>query len=94
MKPHFKTVGDVMLSNRLSCTKATSAYSVALKLLEADFHGLPVLDDSGQVVGKLTEIDLLRALKAGRDLKTTAASEIMAPAPPSVGPKTPIEEAV
>lgn len=94
MKPRFKTVGEIQITNKLSCVEDVPAYTVALELLDTSFQGLPVLNRSGRVVGKLTEIDLLNALKAGRDLKTTLAGEIMAPPPPIVGPETPIEEAI
>ena len=94
MQPRFKTVGEIRITNKLSCAEDVPAYVVALELLDTSFQGLPVLNRSGRVVGKLTEIDLLNALKAGRDLKTTLAGEIMAPPPPIVRPETPIEEAI
>jgi len=94
MRPHFQTIGDIRISNTLSCTEETPANDVAMKLLTAGFQGLPVLDDSGAVVGKITEMELLKALKQGRDLKQTTVKEIMAPAPPVISTTTPLEAAV
>jgi CBS domain-containing protein len=94
MRPCFKTVGEIKITNKLSCEENVPAYTVALELLETNFQGLAVLNRSGRVVGKLTEIDLLNALRSGRDLKTITAGEIMAPIPPVVGPETLIEEAI
>jgi CBS domain-containing protein len=94
MQPHFRTVGDITLTNSLAATEETSAHAVAMKLLQAGYQGLPVLDRQGRVVGKITEITLLRALKDGRDLKRTTVREIMAPAPLVVSAETPLEIAM
>ncbi len=94
MPPHFRTIGEIKISNTLSTTEETLAHAVAMKLLTAGFQGLPVLDQSGSVVGKVTEMELLKALKSGRNLKQTFIKEIMAPAPPVVNMDTPLEQAV
>ena len=65
-----------------------------MKLLTISFQGVPVLDCSGRVVGKITEMDLLKGLKAGRNLKQIRVGEIMAPPPPVIGTDTTVEEAV
>jgi CBS domain-containing protein len=94
MQPHFRTVGEITLTNALATTEETSAHAVAMKLLQVGHQGLPVLDRQGLVVGKITEIHLLRALKDGRNLKNTAVKEIMAPPPPVVSAETPLEVAM
>jgi len=94
MQPHFRTIGEIKISNTLSTTEETLTDDVAMNLLTAGFQGLPVLDQAGAVVGKVTEMELLIALKKGRDLKQTFVKEIMAPAPPVVSMDTPLELAV
>ena len=94
MTPHFKTLGEIMITNTLWATESASAYAVAVRLLENSFQGLPVLDRSGNVVGKVTEMDLLQTLKAGRDIEKTRVDEIMALAPPVVNTETSLEQAV
>ncbi len=94
MKPCFRTIGEIKISNTLSTTEDTTANDAAMKLLTAGFQGLPVLDHAGKVVGKLTEMDLLKALKSDRDLTRTLVKELMAPAPPVVSMDTPLEVAV
>jgi predicted transcriptional regulator len=90
MQPHFRTIGEITIANTLFTTEETPANEVAMKLLTAGFQGLPVLDQSGAVVGKVTEKELLNALKRGKDLKQTFVKEIMAPAPPVVSMETPL----
>lgn len=94
MKPHFKTIGEIKITNTLSATEDTPAYAVAVRLLESSFQGMPVLDRSGTIVGKVTEIDLLMALKEGKDLREIRVREIMVQAPPVVTTETPLAEAV
>ena len=94
MQPHFRTVGDIRITNALWIGEETMAYVAAMKLLESCLSGLPVLNRSKKVVGKITEIDLLRALKAGKDLRATPAKSIMAPIPAIVSTETPLELAV
>jgi CBS domain-containing protein len=38
---------------------------------------MPVLDDEGRILGVVTEIDLLEAIKEGKSLSRTTAGEIM-----------------
>ena len=52
MKPHFKTIGEIRITNKLSATEDTLAYTVAVKLLSISFQGLPVLDASDKVVAR------------------------------------------
>jgi CBS domain-containing protein len=94
MQPHFRTVGEIMLTNHLATSEETPAHDVAMKLLHAGYQGLPVLDHEGRVIGKITEINLLRALKDGRDLKHTRVKDIMAPPPPVVSTETSLEAAM
>lgn len=94
MKPRFKTVGEIIITNTLFAMEESPAYAVAMNLLSKSFQGLPVLNSSGKVVGKVTEINLLKALKAGKDLRNTIVKEIMADPPPAVSTETPLERAV
>jgi CBS domain-containing protein len=38
---------------------------------------MPVTDDQGHVIGVVTELDLLGAMQAGKELAKTTAEEIM-----------------
>jgi CBS domain-containing protein len=50
---------------------------LALQLLSGMYSGLPVVDATGKVIGVVTEFDLLRAVREGKDLQTVKAEEIM-----------------
>lgn len=94
MQYRFRTVGEITITNTLYATEDSTAYAVAMKLLLTSFRVMPVLDRSGKVVGKVTEMDLLKALKTGKDLRAIRIREIMAPAPPVVTAEIPLEQAI
>ena len=72
-------VADVMQRPVYSATPTTSAREVAVNLLMSRISGFPIVDQSGALVGIVTELDLIRALRSGKDLEATLAAEIMTP---------------
>ena len=91
MKPHFKTVGEVKLTNDLWIGKNSLAIDAAMKLVETSFQGMMVLNSDHAVVGKITELDLLKALKTDKDMNKTKVHEIMEPNPSLINTETPLE---
>lgn len=60
------------------CTReSTAAKDVVHVLLSGHFTGVPVTDSEDKVVGVITEFDLLKALKGGKDLAGTVVGELM-----------------
>ncbi|MCG3114169.1 MAG: CBS domain-containing protein [Candidatus Manganitrophus sp. SA1] len=92
MKPHYATVGEIKKTNTLSAREETSAFDIALALLESGFHGMPIVNSKDQVVGKVSEIDLIKALMEGKDLKETTAGKVMKICPVVIDEATPLEE--
>jgi CBS domain-containing protein len=41
------------------------------------YSGLPITDSAGVVTGIVSELDIIRTIRAGRPLETTTAKEIM-----------------
>ena len=72
-------VADVMQRPVYSATPTTTAREVAVNLLMSRISGFPIVDESGVLVGIVTELDLIRAIRAGKDLEATLAAEIMTP---------------
>ncbi len=92
MKSHYATVAEIKKTNTLSAREETSAYQIALALLESGLHGMPIVNSEGKVVGKVSEIDLLKALMEGRELEKTQAGEVMRSCPVVIDEKTSLEE--
>jgi CBS domain-containing protein len=54
---------------------------LALQLLSGMYSGLQVIDAHESVIGVVTEFDLLKAVREGKDLQTVKADEIMGQPP-------------
>nr|MBI3612549.1 CBS domain-containing protein [Nitrospirota bacterium] len=94
MKPVFKTLGNIRITNTLATRGNDVAFRAAMKLIETSFQGMPVFDDGSEILGKITEMDLLKALKAGKNLQQTVVREIMSYAPPVLCAESTLEQAV
>ncbi len=67
---------------------------VAVELLSTHTPGAPVVDESGEFIGFVSEFDLLRALEAKKDLNKLTAGDVMAKDRISVTADTSVDEAV
>jgi predicted transcriptional regulator len=67
---------------------------VARAMISQDYCHLPVVDESDNVVGIISEFDLLKAVKAGKDLEKITAGEMMSPKVISVGEAEPVENVI
>lgn len=62
----MKTVADVMTADVVACTPDEEASVIARRLRKKDVSGAPVVDD-GNVVGVVSEADLLDLLETRQD---------------------------
>jgi CBS domain-containing protein len=74
----------------------TNAEGISSRLIAGEFNGVPVVDDSGAVVGIVTAIDILKAIRdnGNRKLNTMVAKDIMTPNPSVVKKDTPLEDII
>jgi len=68
---------DVMNRRVTAATLRAVGRDVALQLLSGMYSGLPVVDADGRVAGVVTEFDLLKAIREGKDLQTLKAEDVM-----------------
>ena len=90
----LRTVGQIRGTNDLIFHTGQNAMAIALELVSTHTPGAPVIDDHNEFIGFISEIDVLRALEAGRDLSELNAEDIMFHDRIAVTPETTIEEAV
>ncbi len=67
-----------------TCFQGTKAEMAAMAITTGHFGSLPVVDEGKRLVGIVSEFDLLRALRAGKDLDKVTVQEVMTPQPVSV----------
>jgi CBS domain-containing protein len=85
---------DIMNKIVTAAKKNTIGRDLAIKLLSGMYSGLPVVDDTGKVVGVVSEFDLLKALKEGKKLEQVTAEDIMSKKPVCVTENTPVDEII
>src|SRR5437868_14231664 len=75
----------------------TNAEQISARLLAGEFNGLPVVDNNGSVVGIVTAIDILKAIRdedGNRQLNTMVAKDIMTPDPSVVKKGASMEDVI
>ena len=83
---------DLMSVNVVAAKQNLAASEISARLLLGEFNGVPVIDDNQKVIGIVTAIDILKAVREGKNLSNTTAREIMTPNPSVVKKDTSIEE--
>jgi CBS domain-containing protein len=72
-----RTASEVMNPRVITASRGTNANILARQLLTGQFSGLPVVEQDGEVVGIVSEFDLIQALLEGKDLSLLKAEDIM-----------------
>ncbi len=85
---------DLMSPQVVVTRENTNAEQISARLLAGEFNGVPVVDNNDAVVGIVTAIDILKAIREGRDLNNMIARDIMTPNPSVVKTDTPIEQII
>ena len=84
---------NIMTERVTSITPDTPLPEIATTLVGAGFGGLPVVDREGQVIGFVSEVDLMDALLR-QDSQETLARDIMTSPAITIDEFTPAEEAI
>ena len=89
-----KVAGDIMTRPVVAASRTTTARDLAIQMFLGGFSGMPVTERDGQIIGLVTEFDIIRAVQAGRPLATTVAEAIMTRDVITVDVETSLEEVV
>ena len=86
---------DLMSVDIIAATENVSAIEVATRIVLSAINGMPVISrDDGRLLGVVTTIDILRAIRGGGDLTKIMAKELMSPQPVSVKEDTDVNEII
>lgn len=83
---------DVMTRPVVSARKNASARDIAMQILSGLYSGMPVTDESGKVIGVVTEFDLLSKVREGKELVKLTAEDVMTKDPVTVDENKPMED--
>ena len=86
-------VSEVMTEATVTDSAQDSLADAARKMWEQQTGSLLVVDDVGELVGIITERDILRAAATGLAFETATVAEVMSKDPRTVGPATSLREA-
>ena len=84
MKEADFNLGKIMTRPAISARKDTPVKDIAFEIFYGFFSGMPVTDGEGRVIGVVTEIDLLKQIREGKDLEKLTADDIMTKDPVTV----------
>jgi CBS domain-containing protein len=81
---------DIMTKNIVAARASTTAMEISIRLLIGIFNGLPVVDNNIKLIGIVTAVDILRAIRQGKNLDSLRAIDIMTKNPVTVKQDTDI----
>jgi CBS domain-containing protein len=85
---------EVMNTRVMAVTRRAIGRDMAVQFLTGVYSGLPVVERDGELIGIVTEFDLLKAVQDGRDLHTVTAQDLMSVVPVTVEEDTTIGEVI
>jgi CBS domain-containing protein len=89
-----KAMGQIVPTNIVKFREDQNGMEITEELLSTKMLGGVVANENNQLVGFISEFDLLGALEAGKDLKQMTAREIMVKKGISIPDSASIQEAV
>jgi len=72
----------------------TNVEQISAKLFAGQFNGVTVVDENDSVIGIVTAIDVLKAIREGKKLNAMIAKDIMSPNPSVIKKDTPINDII
>ena len=85
-------VKDLMWAHVITAESGSLASHAGIRMTVSKISGLPVVDSEKNLRGIVTEFDLIRALRADKDLAVTSVDELMTRDVISVEADTPVDE--
>ncbi|MDT7042380.1 CBS domain-containing protein [Candidatus Nitronereus thalassa] len=89
-----KTVGQIVPTNLVKFREDQSGMAIATELLTHYMPGGVVVNESDELMGFISEFDLIKALDEGKDLHTLTAKNLMVTDRISIEDSASIQEAI
>jgi CBS domain-containing protein len=83
-----------LLGKKIGLAVDASGREIAYKFISTGYSGLPVVDRNLEVVGVVTEYDLLKAIKAGTEMDVIVAGKMMSGGPITADIDTPVKKLI
>ena len=79
---------DIMSTDIEAAKENATISEVGTRLILRSINGIPIIDDDGKVIGILTIIDILRAIRDNKNIDELKAGDIMTRNPIVINQKT------
>jgi predicted transcriptional regulator len=79
---------DIMSTDIEAAKENATISEVGTRLILRSINGIPIIDDDGKVIGILTIIDILRAIRDNKNIDELKAGDIMTRNPILINQKT------
>ncbi len=85
---------DIMSTDIEAAKENATISEVGTRLILRSINGIPIIDDDGKVIGILTIIDILRAIRDNKDIDGLKAGDIMTRKPIVINQQTEMIEMI
>ena len=85
---------DLMSIDLEAARENATITEIGTRLILRSINGIPIIEENGKVIGMLTVIDILRAIKENRDIDTLQAKDLMTRDPKIVYQQTDMVEII
>ncbi|MDP8907353.1 MAG: CBS domain-containing protein [Thermoproteota archaeon] len=75
---------DIMSIDIEAAKENATVTEIGTRLILRSINGMPIIDDDGKVMGVLTIIDILRAIKDNKNIDTLKAGDLMTRNPTTI----------
>ncbi len=83
-----------IMREKSAVSSATTVKDVVHRLISSGQPGLPVVNDTREVIGVITEFNILGAIREGMDLEKITAERIMSKNPTTADIHTPMSDLI
>ena len=85
---------DVMTTNFVAAKESETLMEVNNKLLQGEFNGVPIIDNRKAVIGMITSVDILEAIRDRVNIDTLCVKDVMVLNPLTVNKDTSVEDII
>ncbi|MGA7693316.1 MAG: CBS domain-containing protein [Nitrososphaeraceae archaeon] len=85
---------DVMSVDIIAAKEDAKAIEISTRIVLEGYNGMPIIDDRGVVIGIVTTLDILKAIKDNKNLDELSAKDIMTRHPATLSQEATTDEII
>jgi CBS domain-containing protein len=85
---------DVMSVDIVVVKEDAKAIEISTRIALEGYNGMPIINETGAVIGIVTTLDILKAIKDNKDLDKLSAKDIMTRHPSTLGQDASTDEII